>query len=67
MDNNDRHIHEKREKLISELSLIVDEIVASFETLNLDDYEAECFYKGLSDTRAFVNNLNWLIKHHNKE
>ncbi len=65
MSNNAYPVHDNKEKLVSNLSLAIDEVAVSFKMMNLDDYEAECFFKGLSDARAFVENLHWLIKRHN--
>ena len=62
--NNDNCLADK-ERLIIELSSAVDNIETSFASLNFDDYEAEMLYKGLSDARVFVKNLNWLINRKN--
>ncbi len=52
--------------LASQLIATASELESAINDMCLDDYEAEQFYKGLSDTKTFSDVLNWLVERHSK-
>lgn len=55
----------KPEEAVKDLSISINLVENTFKSIDIDEYEAEMFYKGLSDAKSFVATLNWLIKRHN--
>lgn len=53
------------EEAIKELSTSISKVEKALKSVDIDDYEAELLFKGLSDSKTFVANLNWIIKRHN--
>lgn len=52
------------EEAVKDLSISINQVENTFKSIDVDEYEAEMFYKGLSDAKSFVATLNWLIKRH---
>lgn len=52
------------EEAIKDLSTSISKVEKAFKSIDIDEYEAELFFKGLSDSKTFVANLNWIIKRH---
>lgn len=52
------------EEVAKDLSTSICKAEECFKCISVDEYEAEMFYKGLSDAKNFVSTLNWLVKRH---
>ena len=62
MPNSNTH---KIALLSSQILVTAADLENAIKDICLDDYEAEQFYKGLSDLKTFSATLNWLVQRHN--